>query len=337
MHVYFASTEYYRGNAAAAVTYINKRKRVVRFTNMEIKKIGEILNNPDRPLKERFRALFTLKNLGGEEAIQVMAKGFDDKSELLKHEVAYCLGQMGDTRAIPILTQVLSNLEQEPIVRHEAGEALGAIGDGSVLPLLIKIRDEDKEEVVIDTCKLAVERLQWLQNDQKQEEKELSTNPYASTDPAPPALEEDIELLKTSLMNEELPLFKRYRAMFALRNKQGDDDSVLALAQGLKSKNALFRHEIAYVLGQIQSPLVTDQLIQCLSDEKELDMVRHECAEALGSIATDQVYEELAKYLDKHQPDVLRESCVVALDFADYNTNPDQFQYADSMSKLGSE
>ena len=63
--------------------------------------------------------------------------------------------------------------------------------------------------------------------------------------------------------------------MFALRNK-GDDTSILTLAEGLKSKNALFRHEIAYVLGQIQSPLVTNQLLDCLRDENEMDMVRNE-------------------------------------------------------------
>ena len=70
-----------------------------------------------------------------------------------------------------------------------------------------------------------------------------------------------------------MTLFKRYRAMFALRNK-GDEASILALAEGLKSKNALFRHEIAYVLGQVQSPLVTNQLLECLRDENEMDMVR---------------------------------------------------------------
>ena len=135
-------------------------------TSTEVKNIGQILNNSDRPLKERFRALFTLKNIGGQEAIDEISKSFQDKSELLKHEVAYCLGQMGDKNAIPILSSVLKDLNQEPIVRHEAGEALGAIGDTSVLPMLIKIRDEDKEEVVIDTCILAVERLQWIQNGQ---------------------------------------------------------------------------------------------------------------------------------------------------------------------------
>jgi len=292
-------------------------------SNKEIQNVGSVLNNADRPLKERFRALFTLKGLGGPEAISEMSKAFNDSSELLKHEVAYCLGQMGDPQAIPVLSEVLKDLKQEP---------LGAIGDVSVLQLLQKVLDEDQEEVVIDTCKLAVARLEWVQGQQKVEEGTLSTNPYASTDPAPPATESDPDSLKVTLLNDDLDLFKRYRAMFALRN-MGDDKSIEVLAEGLKSKNALFRHEIAYVLGQIQSPLVTKQLLECLRNEEEIDMVRHECAEALGSIASDEIYEELGKYLDKSQPDVLRESCVVALDFADYNKS-DEFQYADALAKV---
>ena len=164
-----------------------------------------------------------------------------------------------------------------------------------------------------------------------QESDKLSKNPYESTDPAPPSLEDNHEKLEAQLLNEDLELFKRYRAMFALRNK-GDDKSILTLAKGLTSKNALFRHEIAYVLGQIQSPLVVEQLLACLRDEKEMDMVRHECAEALGSIATESVNEELGKYLDKSTPEVLRESCVVALDFAEYNMSG-EFQYADALKK----
>ena len=186
-------------------------------SNKEIQNVGSVLNNADRPLKERFRALFTLKGLGGPEAISEMSKAFNDSSELLKHEVAYCLGQMGDPQAIPVLSEVLKDLKQEPIVRHEAGEALGAIGDVSVLQLLQKVCDEDQEEVVIDTCKLAVARLEWIQGQQKVEEGTLSSNPYASTDPAPPATESDPDSLKVTLLNDDLDLFKRYRAMFALR------------------------------------------------------------------------------------------------------------------------
>ena len=102
---------------------------------------------------------------------------------------------------------------------------------------------------------------------------------------------------------------------------------------GFQSSNALFRHEIAYVLGQIQNDLSTEPLMERLRDNLENDMVRHECAEALGSIATDAINEELGKYLDSSVPPVLRESCIVALDFSDYNQSGDKFQYADTLSR----
>ena len=106
--------------------------------------------------------------------------------------------------------------------------------------LLVKIRDEDKEEVVRDTCKLAVERLLWLEKEKTKEENELSTNPYASTDPAPPALEaKNVKNLKETLLSEDLELFPRYRAMFSLRNL-GTDESILALAEDLKSPSTFY-------------------------------------------------------------------------------------------------
>lgn len=59
----------------------------------------------------------------GADAIEWISKAFTDESALLKHELAYCLGQMQDRRAIPSLTAVLEDMEQEPMVRHEAGKA----------------------------------------------------------------------------------------------------------------------------------------------------------------------------------------------------------------------
>ena len=41
--------------------------------------------------------------------------------------------------------------------------------------------------------------------------------------------------------------------MFALRNL-GDEKSIKALASGLTDSSALFRHEVAFVLGQVASP-----------------------------------------------------------------------------------
>ena len=100
--------------------------------------------------------------------------------------------------------------------------------------------------------------------------------------------------------------------------------------KGLKAKSALFRHEIAYVLGQIQSPLSVEALRANLEDEAENHMVRHECAEALGSLATDECINILNKYLhDKEQ--VVKESCEVALDITDYEKS-NEFQYANGLT-----
>lgn len=88
----------------------------------KINSIGKVLIDSHRPLKERFRALFTLRNIGGPFAIESIGKCFTDPSALLKHELAYCLGQMQDTKAIPLLVSVLEDTTQEPMVRHEAGK-----------------------------------------------------------------------------------------------------------------------------------------------------------------------------------------------------------------------
>ena len=120
---------------------------MANITKEQIDKVGELLNNPSRPLKERFRALFTLKNIGGELSIEWISKAFGDESALLKHEVAYCLGQLQDPRAIPVLTRVLEDAAREPIVRHEAAEALAAVGGEGVAETLTKYSQDPVTEV----------------------------------------------------------------------------------------------------------------------------------------------------------------------------------------------
>lgn len=92
------------------------------ISDEKILAIGNVLQDDNRPLKERFRALFTLRNIGGPIAIDCISKCFGDPSALLKHELAYCLGQMQDKRAIDVLINVLEDVKHEPMVRHEAGE-----------------------------------------------------------------------------------------------------------------------------------------------------------------------------------------------------------------------
>lgn len=85
---------------------------------------------------------------------------------------------------------------------------------------------------VAETCQLAVRRLEWLHSAEKgPADQGWAENPYCSVDPAPPAARKSVPELRLTLLNESLPLFERYRAMFALRN-HGSEEAVLALGAG---------------------------------------------------------------------------------------------------------
>ncbi|ENN77700.1 deoxyhypusine hydroxylase [Dendroctonus ponderosae] len=298
---------------------------MLNITDDQIRSIGDVLNNPSRPLKERFRALFTLRNIGGPLAIASIEKCFADESALLKHELAYCLGQMQDTAANPILVKVLKDEAEHPMVRHEAAEALGAIGSSDMVNILERFKNDSSVEVA-ETCQLALERINWLQSP---DNSKCSENPYHSVDPAPPAQLKTVEELKGILINDKESLFNRYRAMFSLRNLRSKE-AVEALGEGLKHGSALFKHEVAFVLGQLQDESSVKYLQSSLENCDENEMVRHECAEALGAIATEECMDILNKYL-RDDKRVVKESCEIALDMCEYENSP-EFQYANTLT-----
>ncbi|KAJ9118080.1 hypothetical protein QFC24_006352 [Naganishia onofrii] len=319
-------------------------------------------NSGKTPLHERFRALFTLKAVASEQAVEVIASGFADPSALLKHELAYVLGQIGRPSAVPHLEKVLIDADgfQGEMVRHEAAEALGALSSLDSLELLKKYRT-DESRSVRETCEIAVAKIEWDHFTEEGRERKQDPN-FPTVDPAPAAAaaaaagaleNETITSLRTTLLDESKHLFERYRAMFALRNAvvsapSADKarEAVLALADGFKDSSALFRHEIAYVFGQLSSPYSIPALLRTMRDPQEDDMVRHEAAEALGGIASEgqpgtfdspedeergvlQILRDWAVKSDA--PPVVRESCQVAVDMWEYE-NSNQFQYADGLT-----
>jgi deoxyhypusine monooxygenase len=136
--------------------------------------------------------------------------------------------------------------------------------------------------------------------------------------------ENTVEQLGKTLMDPSKPLFLRYRAKFALRDLASPPDlptavpAVLALAEGFKDTSELFRHEIAFVFGQLSHPASIPALTAALADTAEASMVRHEAAEALGSLGDEEGVEDtLKRFLDDPEQ-VVRESVIVALDMAEY-------------------
>lgn len=149
---------------------------------------------------------------------------------------------------------------------------------------------------------------------ESREKPEIS--PFDSVDPAPPSQESNITNLSNTLSDENEKMFQRMRALFALRNI-GGHESVDALTNAFNSESALLKHEIAYVLGQMQDPHAVPSLIERLADKSEDVMVRHEAAEALGAIG-DMIAIDTLKKFQEDSEIVVAESCEVAIDLLNY-------------------
>ena len=248
---------------------------------------------------------------------------------LLRHEFAYVLGQLRDIRAISALEQTLLNESDDTMVRHECAEALGAIGSSSSIPALQQCANHDTSIEVGDTSRLAMDFIQWKLNGGQDGDDNTPIacacmlSPYSSVDPAPPHPKHEkltSPEIGAILKDTSAALFERFRAMFSLRNR-GGPECVKELGSALitDTTSALLRHEVAYVLGQIQHSDAVEYLEVSLKRQDEHRMVRHESAEALGAI--EERWGEceviLGQFLED-EDDVVRESCMVALDAADY-------------------
>lgn len=289
-------------------------------TAPSFEQLRDALLDLSQPIGKRTRAIFYLRSRGGLEDLQVLLTALlnHKDSELMRHELAYVIGQFQMEEACETLHGVVADESDDGMVRHEAAEALGAIGAEQSLPVLEKFSNDPAPEVA-DTCKLAADLVKYKLAKAKGEivEGEVDRNPYLSEDPAP-AAEKDVSTaeLRKVLLDHNGDMFAKYRAMFSLRNRN-TDEAAEALAAAFDDPNPLFKHEVAYVMGQMENPVLVPALKKVLLDETQHRMVRHEAAEALGSIGTMECEEVLKEYL-KDDVQVVRESCQVALDIMDY-------------------
>ena len=173
------------------------------------------------------------------------------------------------------LAVVMLTYSRLDLCRSQAAEALGAISATSSKDILQRYLN-DPERCVRETCQIALAKIEWDHSEEGQ--KHWSTTAksaeqyvifslrvilvvptvcvrtYTSIDPAPPtsgllagkaapqdASEENIAKLRDTLNDKNLPLFERYRAMFALRNI-GTPAAVDALASGFNDDSALFKY-----------------------------------------------------------------------------------------------
>lgn len=109
---------------------------------------------------QRYRALFTLREVNTEEAVVAMCQTLTKEnsancSALLKHEVAFVLAQMESVfkASVPFLLEAISNDNEEPIVRHEALVGLGEmIDDRTIIEPFLK----HPNPIVSESCEVAL-------------------------------------------------------------------------------------------------------------------------------------------------------------------------------------
>nr|CAH8870618.1 unnamed protein product [Trichobilharzia regenti] len=360
---------------------VYKLKKMVPkpVSETELREWGKCLLNPSAKLVDRSRALWGLRHASEPLALELLAdfvcnyvRPSPVTNDLLQHEAAYCLGQRGDVKAIPYLLQAIRNEKHVTLIRHEAAEALAALTgfDGADIVEVEKALKEFANSNITElaeTCQVGLCRIEWIKSRKEKQQNESSppTDDLAlqffpnTVDPAHSFSSDHSytdEQLRDLLMDPTQTLFTRYRAMFTLRDrvlkaildKTSPEKPANFLAEGLKAPNsALLRHEVAFVLGQLTVASTVPPLSACVRATDEHPMVRHEAAEALGSILgelegkylSSNVKSDVPKEFEsqarnvleeftKDKEPVVRESCILALDVADYISSPEQFQYA---------
>lgn len=268
---------------------------------MSLQEAIEIVHNPKTSVSTKTRVLYYLRCLDTEEAALALQKCMTNSSVLIDHEVAYILGQMKQEATIPFLFELIENSEINPIVRHEAIEALGNFEDKSLIARLEPLLSHPID-IIQESAVLAIKKLQT--SDTKKE----SFSKYHSRDPAYPfegTFEDAVKLFNSD------DIESKYRAIFYFRDLN-TPEAVEMLGSGFKFSSDLLKHEIAYVFGQMENPLSVKALIEVLLNENEADIVRHEAAEALGNIATDEALACLEKFVDSDIV-ILKESSTVGL------------------------
>jgi len=181
---------------------------------------------------------------------------------------------------------------------------------------------QDPVREVRETCELAIDNIKDRLASGENGDDAAFDAEFQSVDPAlADKSKKTTQQLRDQLLDKTQSLYKRYKAMFALRNRvnaTNDLKALQALCDGFTTEDgALFKHEIAFVLGQLQRKESAQALEKILRDSAEHEMVRHEAAEALGSISDPQSLQILSEF-QKDGAEAVRESCIVAVDMHEY-------------------
>lgn len=110
----------------------------------------------------RTRATCILVDFGGPDKVEHVAKVLkNDSNELVRHEAAFSLGQMGYSSGVKPLEDATLH-DPSMFVRHEAAIALGVIGSKEARNALKKAL-EDPDKPVVESAVVALSNLDFME------------------------------------------------------------------------------------------------------------------------------------------------------------------------------
>ena len=286
-----------------------------------------LIKDAQSSLLDKYNAIFALKSQGSEEAALALCEASPSvaDSELLQHEVLYAIGQMGVDATLDFVTSVLEDPACSEVVRHEAGEALANFPHlkERVVPVLER-HVSSPSALVAATARLALEKLRAYRPGDNNYNRYLK----GTLEPAEPFTPAEYERFLQArglraedvfewMLDPALSEYCKYQAMYYYRDHFCPDTlrlyALLLSKHNFARTSALLRHEVNFILGQLEQKAKTEEmrraLIETVENEEEEPVVRHEAVLAYSAVfGNDEVVQ---RQLSSPVPLVRESACIV--------------------------
>ncbi|SOV80972.1 deoxyhypusine hydroxylase [Plasmodium sp. gorilla clade G3] len=255
-----------------------------------------LVNVKNDYIEKQMRALYECREVYKDdidEVINILTYALkNNHSILLRHEIAYVIGQISNEKCNNILINLLSDENENIMVRHEAAEGLAAIGSESNIPIIKKYLNDSNVEVR-ETCELALSSLieknkyascscinkmvPYKNNVVNDNKHNSNSNVNINSNSHNDALD-DIYFHSQKKFNTIDPVV----CISDSNNKKNVNDLIKDLNnEKLALKN---RYEALFLLRDIETDISLNALGEALINDKSSAIFRHELAFVLGQV-----------------------------------------------------
>lgn len=268
--------------------------------DMKWEDIVTILTTTKESIPIRYRALTLAYEKAPSKSalVDTLTKALDVQtvSMLLRHEIAYFLGQVGNERALGILRKLLNDEAEEDIVRHEAAEAIWAVcclsgGKHEALDDVVKFVDH-KNEPLAHTCKLVKAGIEWELDESSSEEEDADTakeKEDTKTVPSPKKVALPICACQSKLEEKSDHSNGVYHTFDPAGSiPDATPKMIPQLGRTLRdqSKNLMVRYRAMFTLRNLGGSKAVSELCRALENDTSSAIMRHEIAFVLGQMAS---------------------------------------------------